>query len=194
MPSIARQQLGDRLADVDELIAAHGFVTGGGRGAPPVVNGRRQGRALVRAGIVLQCAAAEAFVVDIFEEAAAHLYNTMTPDDLKRLAKETSRKLHTASIYNIETLFFNIGIPFVMSDITWQGMSDDNFTKSFNGLIEARNSIAHGRHYKDGAGNVIPVRLQLLRRWRSMVANFSARFERIVREHIERSSQRPLDW
>ena len=69
MPSKAREELATRLDDVDELISAHGFVTGGERGAPLIINGRRQGRALVRAGIVLLCAAAEAYIEDIFDEA-----------------------------------------------------------------------------------------------------------------------------
>lgn len=107
MPSQASIELTVRLKDVDELVSAHGTVTGGGQGRPA----ERQGAAITRAGVVLLAAATEAFIEDLFEECAALVFTGMPQADLDRLFKNTSKRLNNADVHKCEMLFFNIGIP-----------------------------------------------------------------------------------
>lgn len=114
MPSQARIDLNARLADVDELVKAHGLVTGGRVGRPA----QRQGAAVTRAGIVLLAAAMEAFVEDLYEEAAKLLWPNASAADRKALFNDTSRRLNNADVRKTELLFFNLGLPWVLGRIS----------------------------------------------------------------------------
>lgn len=180
MPSNARAELERRLKDVDELIAAHAALTGGGRGRPAA----RQGAAISRAGIVLLSAATEAYVEDLFEEAAALIFAAMPAEDRERLYKNTSRKLNNADVHKTELLFFNIGMPWCFGGIAWKKFPNQTVRKEINKLIETRGGIAHGRP--------IEVRLQMLKRWKNMVEMLVPRLETKVADHVQTmTGQRP---
>jgi len=153
MPSHARPELDRRLADIDELIAAHSSLTGGGVGRPRA----RQGAAITRAGIVLLAAAMEAYVEDLFEEAVPLLWPKASTVDVKALFQDTSRRLNNADVRKTELLYFNLGMPWALSGIRWQKFSNPTFKSALNQLVETRNQIAHGRQPR--------ARLQQLRRW-----------------------------
>ena len=135
MPSNSRNELQRRLRDVDEIIDAHRAITGGGKGKPA----QEQGGALTRAGVVLLSAAMEAFVEDLFEEAARLLMPGRTEDEMVSLFKNTSRRLNNADIHKTQMLFFNLGIPWVLENIRWQKFSNNDFKSSVNRLVGARN-------------------------------------------------------
>ncbi|WP_146636152.1 HEPN domain-containing protein [Nioella nitratireducens] len=137
-----QEKLVQRLSDIDELVSAHEALTGGGRGRPA----ERQGAAVTRAGIVLLCAALEAFVEETFEYYAIERF----PDRLDTSQKKkdyflkTSGSLHTLSEWNVNALYSHLGMPWILDKIRWQGFSNKQFKESFDGLCSARNKIAHG--------------------------------------------------
>ena len=180
MSSQARLELNTRLKDVDELIAAHTAVTGGGRGRPA----KRQGAAITRAGVVLLSAATEAFVEDLFEDAAAQIFAGMPPAELDKLFKNTSRRLNNADVHKTEMLYFNLGMPWALHGIKWKKFRNDTLLLELNRLIETRGSIAHGRGGTVG--------LHTLRRWKNMVEMLAPRLEAKVADHVEIiTGQRP---
>jgi hypothetical protein len=173
MASAALDELEIRLADVDELITAHGTLTGHRRGRPI----ESQGGALTRGGVLLLYAATELFVENLFEEAAAILFARMTPGQRETLINSTSRRLNSASPFNIEMLYFNLGMRWVLSDIRWNKFSNAKFRKALNNLVAKRHELAHGRWSS-------AVRLQSLRAWLAMVRRFAPRLEQRVSDEL----------
>lgn len=182
MPSQARNELTIRLKDVDELISAHVALTGGGRGRPQ----KRQGAAIARAGVVLLSAATEAFVEDLFEEAAKIIFVEMPPNDLDRLFKNTSKKLNNADVHKTELLYFNLGMPWALLDLAWKKFTNQTLRKDLNKLIETRGGIAHGRP--------IAVNLNTLKRWKNMIEMFAPKFEEKVAAHVEKATDNRPAW
>jgi len=183
MPSQARLDLDARLGDVDELIKAHGLITGGGVGRPA----QRQGAAVTRAGVVLLAAAMEGFVEDLYEEAAKILWPNVSAADRKALFDDTSRRLNNADVRKTELLYFNIGLPWVLGHIRWQKFPNATFKKSLDELVTKRNQIAHGN--KQGTAQ-----LGQLRRWKNMVTVYSSRLEAVVAGHIETVTGSAPNW
>ncbi len=183
MPSQARLDLELRLTDVDELIEAHGLITGGRVGRPI----ERKGAAVTRAGIVLLAAAMEAFVEDLYEETAPLVWPGAATAELKVLFDNTSRRLNNADVRKTELLFFNLGLPWALGDVRWQKFSNVTFKKSLNDLVEKRNQIAHGN--KKGTA-----RLAQLKRWKALVKNYSIRLEAIVADHVEDLTGTRPNW
>jgi hypothetical protein len=182
MGSEARAELGVRLADLDEIVAAHEALTGGGRGRPAM----KQGAALTRAGVVLLAASMEAFVEDLFDESAELLYPHLTRDQMGKLRENTSEKLNNASVFKTNLLYLNLGIPWVLNSIRWQKFSTSTFQKALDKLVETRGQIAHGR--KPG------VQLPTLKRWRTMVEKYAEKLEAVMSEHIKESTGQPTGW
>jgi hypothetical protein len=85
----------------------------------------------------------------------------------KALFDDTSRRLNNADVRKTELLYFNVGLPWVLGEISWQKFPNATFKKSLNELVTKRNQIAHGS--KRGT-----VRLGQLRRWKNMVSTQSA--------------------
>lgn len=176
MPHNAREQLSTRLADVDELIAAHAAITGGRTGRPV----KRRGAAITRSGVVLLTAAMEAFVEDLFEDASEQVFAALSAAERKELFKETSQRLHNADVRKTNLLFFNLGAPWILNQVRWQKCSNDQFKSRLTRLVEVRNQIAHGKQP--------PIQLQQLRGWKRMVAKYAEVLERIVAAHVQQSS------
>jgi hypothetical protein len=155
-----------RLRDVDELIAAHEALTGGGPGKPA----KKQGAAITRAGIVLLAAAWEAFVEDHFEEAAPRILGGLGGDqDKKRFFAQTSKRLNNAKVEKVEFLYFNLGLTWVLNGISWQKFSNKILRSEIDELVEARNSIGHGGKKAH--------RLNELRRWKNMIETLAKKFD-----------------
>lgn len=105
--SLAREELLNRLDDVEELVSAHSVLTGGGRGRPR----ERQGAALTRAGVVLLAAAMEAYVEELFEESARRVFANWPEPDVDAFVEQTAGRLNNADAKKTGMLFFNIGVP-----------------------------------------------------------------------------------
>ena len=182
MPSQAQTELTVRLKDVKEIIEAHVAITGAGRGRPA----QKQGAAITRAGIVLLSAATEAYVEDLYEEAARLIFVGMSDDDLKRLFRNTSKRLNNADVQKTELLFFNLGIPWVLQGISWRNFTNATLRSDLDHLIVARNQIAHGRGQQ--------INLWKLRRWKNMVEMLAPKLDDKVALHIRTvTGQRP-NW
>jgi hypothetical protein len=183
MPSTANADLMLRLRDVAEIIAAHEALTGGGRGRPAL----RQGAAITRAGIVLLAAATEAFVEDLFEEAAGLVFVGMPAADLQKLFNNTSKRLNNADVHKVELLFFNLGMPWALRNMSWKKFSNPTLRADLNALIQTRNRIAHG-------DNTEALRLASLRRWKNMIEMFASRFETKVADHVQTTTGHRPAW
>ena len=180
MSSKARNELNNRLDDVEEVINTHTEITGGGRGKPA----QEQGAALTRAGVVLLAAAMEAYVEDLFEESARLMMSNRSDKELKRFFEDTSKRLNNAGIRKTQMLYFNLGITWVLDEIRWQKFSNEEFKKSIDSLVEKRNQIAHGR--RPG------VRLAMLRKWKGVVEKYSEKLDEILAKYVCTSTgQRP---
>ena len=185
MPSTARNELALRLADTTELIAIHVQLMGGTKGRPSKAL-ERKAAAIVRSGVVLLAASTEAFVEDLFEEAAVLVFPTASADELKALFKETTKRLNNASTHKVDMLYFNLGFPWVTGSVKWKKFSNDAFKKSLNKLVETRNQIAHGKQPR--------VTLPQLRSWKTMVEKFSEVFEREVAALVGKAAGTTPSW
>jgi hypothetical protein len=174
MPSAARIDLQARLDDVHELIKAHGAVTGRRRGRP--ADGR--GAAITRAGVVLLSAAFETFVEELFNEAAELIF-TPSKDDLAQLILNTSKRLNNPSVFKVEMLYFNLGMPWALRNVGWKKFSNETMRKELEKLVHTRGSIAHG--------NGDSVRLQTLRRWLNMIEILLLRLKPKLRATLKSS-------
>lgn len=180
MPSIAFQELQERLKDVNELVKAHRALTGVGRGR------RYEGAAITRAGVVLLAAATEAYVEELFDESADLIFAAMNQDELTRFKKATSGRLNNANVYKIELLYFNLGCLFVLKNIRWQKCSNDAFKKELNRFIDARHQIAHGKKPH--------LNLRSLLKWKDMIDNFAPRLQDRLRDHVEEMTGARPPW
>jgi hypothetical protein len=155
MPSRARIMSTLALKDVEELINAHVSVTGGGPGAPA----GRQGAAISRAATVMVYAALEAFIEELFEEAADLVFHGWTDKQRTEFLDQTVKRFNNADVFKTNYLYFNIGIPWVYNGIRWQKFSNDEVLKVVNALVVKRNQIAHGKktNHQVGYGSTIEV-------------------------------------
>lgn len=182
MPSNARTNLIVALKDVDEIIAAHVAVTGGGRGKPAM----RQGAAVTRSGVVVLAAAFEAFIEDLFEEAADVVYDGWTAAQRKELFEQTTERLNNASVFKTNFLYFNLGIPWVFNGIRWKKFSNARVKEEVGRLVTSRNKVGHGERPA--------IRLATLRYWRNMIEMLAPRFEAHVSAEVSRVCGRPTGW
>jgi hypothetical protein len=175
MPSNAREELHRALADVKQVIDAHGALTGGGVGRP----GQKLGAPVTRAGVVLLVAATEAFVEDLFREAVDLIWPTHPNRVAFIEATVGVRAFANPSVHKTNMLFFNLGIPWALDSIRWQKRTNKSFVDSLTLLIKRRNEIAHGARPR------VSVQLRQLRAWQRMVELYAARLEGLVADRIE---------
>jgi hypothetical protein len=147
---------------------------------------QRQGAAISRAGIVLLAAAFEAFVEDLFEEAADVVYQGYTDDERKAFLKQTAGRLNNADVFKTNYLYFNLGIPWVFRGIQWQKFANKTLVREINKMVVTRNQVAHGGQPAIG--------LATMRYWKRMVENLAPRFETKVSAEVERVSDRATGW
>lgn len=174
MPSAARDDFATRLDFVDRIIEAHSLLP------------RRHHMALVNAGVVFLAAATEAFIEELYEEAAGLIFAGMTEKEFKALFKATSERFHTASVQNTEFLYFNLGMAWALNGLSWRSFSNATLRKVWTEFFETRNRVAHGAH--------VPVTVAKLHRWRNMLERFVPLFEQKVATHVETMSKRRPSW
>lgn len=164
MSSTALQNFRKRLADVQQLVDAHGalirlkkaeeaheeavgdmkkigkvieaLVSDPGVGRPPQV------QALNGAAIALLSGHLQGFLTDLHEEAATALLDAKV-SDLDALL-EVAPTRGNPNVDNINRLFASIGFPRILDGISWNRMSNDALKKKLKGFNELRNRIAHG--------------------------------------------------
>jgi hypothetical protein len=70
---------------------------------------------LLRAGTVMIAAALEAYMEDIFEAGVDLVFAAATADERESFKKNTSERLNNASVFKVNLLDFNLGIPWVIA-------------------------------------------------------------------------------
>lgn len=166
MPSQARQDLDDRLADIDQIFDAHSALTkfkkaeaaanreGGGLGnITNVVNAlvTQPGKgkpaevaALNRSAFVLLCAHFQGFIEDLHSEAAQHTLNgkVSSIEGVIKLVKPRNSNPHSDII---EQMFSGIGIYDLMHVPHWNRCTNERVRSRITKYIFERNQIAHGK-------------------------------------------------
>ncbi len=182
MPSTARAELGTRLRDVERLVTVHGELTGSNAAGRKATHGP----SITKAGVVLLAAAMEAFVEELFEEAGDLIFSDISADERMALYKQTSRRMNAATVDNTNMLFFNLGIPWVLSDVRWQKFSNPTFRKRLTQMIDRRGQIAHGKKHH--------VTLTQLNAWHGMVKKYAEVLESLVRAHVHQRTGQIPGW
>jgi hypothetical protein len=169
----ARQTLELALADIEELIAAHEALTGGGVGAPQ----NKGGQAISRAAIVILISHIENYVEEAFKEAAVKWYEVAEASELKFLFSQTVDKLNHPSLENINLLFYNLGIMDITKSIRWKKTSNASFVLRYRSLLELRGRVAHGRRPS--------IRLSVVRKGLRLARQFADCFQRVLDAEFE---------
>ena len=174
MPSQARRELTLRLKDYEEIMTARDSICSTNAGRPA----QKQGAAVLRSAVVMLAAAFEAYVEDVFDAAVDLIYDAATAADRKELKGDTSGKLNNASVFKVNRLFFNLGIPWIMQHdkVRWQKFPNTKVQDTLTKLIAARNSIAHG-------GNKSVSKPTALR-WKGCIERLADRLDTIVADHV----------
>lgn len=164
MPSTALANLKNRLADIDQLIAAHTALTkfkkaqaaakGGGLEQiidvvnalvkEPGVGRPAEVAALNRAAFVLLTAHFQGFVDELHRETADHVLKgkVSSIDDVVKMVKPRNANPH---VDVIERMFAGLGCYEVMSNISWNRCANATVKKRLTDYIDTRNKIAHGK-------------------------------------------------
>lgn len=156
---------------VQTLLEAHAKVRTSG-----VANVVETRRALLECAVVLMFAQLEACMEDLFEEAARSRYSTLSDSDLKELFNATTGRFNGPTAARINALFFNLGIPRIMSQVSWTGWSVARVERELAELNRARHAVAHGRRSrKDPRVNRTAVG-----RWEVLVQGIVHEVERVL--------------
>lgn len=107
---------------------------------------RRKGAAVVAGGTVLLSALFEGFVEEPYELSVDTLYSNHPQTLRNKLKEHTSEKNNNANVHQVSTLFFYLGIPWVMSHakVHWRKCNNEAVQSKLGKLSIARNKLAHG--------------------------------------------------
>ena len=175
MSSQARTELTRRLKDFDEIMAARDTICPVNAGRPA----QKKGAALIRSAVVMLAGAFEGYIEDVFDAAVDLIYAQESADDRKALKKDTSGSLNNASVFKVNRLFFNLGLPWIMQhqEVRWQKFTNSKVRETLGKLVTARNSIAHG--------GTKSVSKPTAKKWKGCVERLADRIDAIVAEHVE---------
>ena len=165
MPSQARDNLNNRLGDVDQLLNAHtaitkfknaeaaaqrltgdlsqaanvfnALITDPGRGKPKEVD------ALNRAAYVLLTSHLQGFVDDLHKEVGLLIVgnNAAKPEDVVKMLGNSRANPHVGVI---NKMFAALGLYDVMDQLSWRNCNNKSMKKRLTTALETRNKIAHG--------------------------------------------------
>ncbi len=175
MSSQARKELTRRLKDFDEIMTARDAICPANAGRPA----QKQGAAVVRSAVVMLAAAFEGYIEDVFDAAVDLIYANESKPDRKSLKKDTSGSLNNASVFKVNRLFFNLGIPWIMQhqNVRWQKFTNAKVQETLGKLVTARNSIAHGGNKAVSKPTAV--------KWKGCVEKLSDRIDSIVANHVK---------
>lgn len=182
MPSKPLTDLKGRLTEIDEIVAARDAICPTGAGRPA----QRKGAAVIAGGTVLLSALFEGFVEELYDLSVDTLYATRPAGDRTNLKKFTSEKNHNANVHQVNTLFFYLGIPWVMSHpkVHWKKFTNASVRERLGKLSKARNELAHGKSHSVTKPQLIA--------WRQFVEKLAEKLDTIAADHIEaRTGTRP---
>lgn len=182
MASKPLEDLKLRLKDIDEVLAARDAVCPTGAGRPA----QRKGAAVIAGGTVLLSAFFEGFVEELYELSVDTLYAQTPVAERNNLKSHTSEKNHNANVHQVNTLFFYLGVPWVMSHpkVHWKKCTNASVQEKLKKLSKARNELAHGQTHTVHKGT--------LKAWRSFIERLAERLDLVAADHIfHRTGVRP---
>lgn len=162
---------------VNELIEVRQEQHGGGRGAPPIVNGHRIGASLNRSCIVMLSALLQSYVEEEFKEAAKRRFPTLEadPDAFDAYWKQM-KGWGNPSDANIKHLFLKLGIPDALAGLRWQHTDAARVRTKLRQMNEIRNQIAHGTRQLRLDQADYSLELARVIAFRNFVEQFAVRF------------------
>lgn len=179
MPSKAKQNLAERLKDIDQLLNAHkaltkfnnaekaaksaggqlaqvaaviqALVTNPGKGRPKEVD------ALNRAAFVLSLAHFQGFVDELHAEVGGLILKGKAADPAAviKLVKPQRSNPH---VNIINQMFSGVGVYELMDAINWQRCDNKSVKSRLTGYLETRNKIAHGSKEAITKGKVVQLK------------------------------------
>lgn len=134
---------------------------------------------MLRAGVVLLGALFEAFVEDLFDLCVDHAFANRPLADRKELKSHTSGKNNNASVHQVNTMFFHVGVPWIMSHpkCHWQKFSNSAVQQRLKDMAKARNEIAHGESRV--------IRKSQISAWREFAESLAECLDEIAGDHIQ---------
>jgi hypothetical protein len=196
MPSQSLDNFLERLAEVQQLVDAHGalvrfkraqdahqlaagdlskigevidaLVSDPGAGRPPAV------QALNSAAIGLLSGHLQGFITELFEECARLLLDGHVLDVGAVIEAAPTRG--NPNEQNITKLFAAVGFPAILGGVSWRRMSNASLRKHLREFNELRNRIVHGK-----GETVTKKRVEL---YMSMWTNLAKRLDTVVGKEI----------
>lgn len=176
MPSKPLEDLRARLKEIDEVLSARDAICPTGAGRPA----QRKGAAVIAGGTVLLSALFEGFIEELYELAIDKLYSSYPQADRNNLKNHTSEKNNNANVHQVNTLFFYLGIPWVMGHkkVHWKKFANAKVQEKLGKLSKARNELAHGKSHA--------VTKPTLKAWRDFVERLAEKLDEIAADYIEK--------
>src|SRR5579885_3020162 len=203
MPSTARANLSNRLADIDQLLAAHKAITkfkkaeaaaqraGGaladvGRVFDALITDPGPGKpkevdAINRAAFVLLCSHLQGFVDDLHKETALIVLDGRV-QDIEKTITLIKPKNANPHVDVIEQMFAGLGIYDVMQNICWQKCANKTVRERLTNYIGERNKIAHGTQVGITKGKV--------EQFKKYVETIADKLDDTVARQVERLTRR----
>lgn len=172
------------LDDVDELLRAHGLVTGGAPGAPRIANGARLGSSLLRASTALISAAIQTEVEATFQAALPLAFDHFSDDERERYWTDAKRSWGNPNPHNIRNLFFRIGYSDVLDGLSWKKCNNATVVSTLDAINQIRNRVAHGQPLTLD-GNPFRLTKPVVNRWKNFAGVFLNRFQPFVLSYFE---------
>ncbi|MEH3119841.1 MAG: HEPN domain-containing protein [Methylorubrum populi] len=160
---------------VDELIDQRRKQHGGYQGAPPIINGYRQGESINRSCMVMMSALLQAYIEDVFVECSKSVMPNLSNGIGKY--KNSFSRWGNPSPENINNLFLRLGVEKVLDGLKWQRTPDTIVAAKLRVMNELRNKIAHGDKTLIVSGKSVSLSLSIVENYRSFCAVFAQKFE-----------------
>ena len=123
----------------------------------------------------------QTFVEEVFEAEVRQMFPRLNTDAEWGIYWRQVHRWGNPSDDNIRNLFLRLGIPDVLSGLSWQGITTIKIRRNLRVLNEIRNDIAHGDAQIRVNGQPYSLTLAEVVRLRNFAENFGARFK----AHVE---------
>ena len=170
------------LQYVDELLQARRAMHGGGQGAPPIVNGARQGAALNRSCVLMISGLMQGYVEEVFFEVSEEKLGLNAAQVVNY--RDLYDRFGNPSPTNIRIHFRRLGVADVLAGLSWQARTTTSVIRALENLNHLRNQIAHGAVHLRLNGQPYALRTHDAQVFRDFAENFGSRFTGHVRRRL----------
>ncbi len=172
------------IADIDEVLRAHGQLLPSGPGAPKIANGSRVGNSLLRAATTLISAALQTEVEETFKAAIPLTFDHFDPAELDRYWDDSKRSWGNPNPSNVRKLYFRLGFSDVLEGLSWQKCQNSEVVRLLDEINQVRNRVAHCQAITVD-GNLFRLIKPTVYRWRNFADIFIKKFRPFVLEQFE---------